>query len=47
LCAKKVYKGVAWNLWADKWLSGEDRSKSAAYAAGFDLIAIALQAMEY
>ena len=35
LCAKEVEKDVAWNLWADKWLSGEDRSKdaAAAYAA--------------
>jgi len=36
LCGKEVCKGKAWNKWADKWLSGEDRSNesaSAAYAA--------------
>ena len=33
LCAKEVYKNEAWNLWADKWLSGEDRSKESASAA--------------
>jgi hypothetical protein len=33
LCAKEVYKDSSWNQWADKWLSGEDRTKSSAYAA--------------
>ena len=33
LCAKEVYDDEAWNKWADKWLSGEDRSKESAYAA--------------
>jgi hypothetical protein len=38
LCAKKVYKDIAWNKWANKWLNGKDRSKksaaaNAAYAA--------------
>jgi len=34
LCGKEVYDDKAWNKWADKWLSGEDRSKeTAAYAA--------------
>jgi hypothetical protein len=33
LCAKKVWDNKAWNHWADKWLSGGDRSKQAAYAA--------------
>jgi len=33
LCAKEVCKGKAWNKWADKWLSGEDRSKESADAA--------------
>lgn len=32
-CVKKVYKDESWNLWADRWLSGEDRSYSAAKAA--------------
>ena len=33
LCVKEVYKDPSWNQWADKWLSGEDRTKSSAYAA--------------
>jgi hypothetical protein len=35
LCAKEVYKDSSWNQWADKWLSGEDRTEAsaAAYAA--------------
>ena len=33
LCAKQVYKDKQWNEWADKWLSGEDRSARAARAA--------------
>jgi len=33
LCAKQVCKDEAWNAWADKWLSGEDRSEDAAWAA--------------
>ena len=33
LCAKEVCKDEKWNSWADKWLSGEDRSKETAYAA--------------
>ena len=33
LCAKEVYKDLSWNQWADKWLSGEDRTKSSADAA--------------
>lgn len=33
LCAKRVYKEVSWVSWADKWLSGEDRSVAAARAA--------------
>ena len=30
LCAKCVCADVAWNAWADKWLSGENRSEAAA-----------------
>lgn len=30
---KLVYKDKKWNLWADKWLSGEDRSRGSADAA--------------
>ena len=34
LCAKLVCKDAAWNAWADKWLSCDDRSAAAAAAAG-------------
>ena len=33
LCAKCVCTDVAWNAWADKWLSGENRSEAAAWEA--------------
>ena len=34
LCAKEVCaSSLAWNAWADKWLSGEDRTQAAAQAA--------------
>jgi nucleotide-binding universal stress UspA family protein len=33
LCAKLVCKDAAWNAWADKWLSSEDRSEEEAKAA--------------
>ena len=33
LCAKQVYKDARWEAWADKWLSGKDRTANAAYAA--------------
>ena len=33
LCAKLVCKDAAWNAWADKWLSSEDRSAWAAEEA--------------
>ena len=33
LCAKQVCKDEKWNAWADKWLSGEDRTAAAAAAA--------------
>ena len=32
-CAKEVYEDEKWNLWADKWLSGEDRTQRSAYSA--------------
>jgi hypothetical protein len=33
LCAKEVCASYrAWNAWADKWLSGEDRTQAAAKA---------------
>ena len=31
--AKTVYKDESWNLWADRWLNGEDRSKESAFTA--------------
>jgi len=36
LCVKEIYKNKEWNDWADKWLSGEDRSKESAYTARTD-----------
>lgn len=33
LCAKEVCKDSTWNAWADKWLSGEDRSEATAARA--------------
>lgn len=30
---KLVYKDEKWNLWADRWLNGEDRSKESAATA--------------
>ena len=33
LCCKAVCEDEKWNAWADKWLSGEDRSESSAEAA--------------
>ena len=35
LCAKEVCADLSWNAWADKWLSGEDRSVEAAKAAAW------------
>jgi hypothetical protein len=33
LCAKEVCADPKWVAWADRWLSGEDRSAAAAFAA--------------
>ena len=33
LCAKEVCADLPWNAWANGWLSGEDRSAEAAWAA--------------
>jgi hypothetical protein len=33
--AKLTCKNEKWNLWADSWLSGEDRSKESADAAAY------------
>ncbi len=32
-CVKEVYKDKEWNEWADRWLSGEDRTANAATIA--------------
>ncbi len=32
LCAKQVFKEEKWNIWADSWLSGKDRTTNAASA---------------
>jgi hypothetical protein len=36
LCAKEVCKDSTWNAWADKWLSGEDRSEARAARAAWE-----------
>ena len=46
LCAKEVCACRAWNAWADRWLSGEDRSEAAARAAAEAAWARAAQAAE-
>ena len=33
LCAKEVCEDKSWNAWADKWISGEDRTEKSAAAA--------------
>ena len=33
LCAKEVCADLSWNAWADKWLSGGDRTQAAAEAS--------------
>jgi len=47
LCGKAVYKEERWNKWADKWLSGEDRSRIAASAASAHSAASAYAAAAY
>ena len=32
MCAKEVCADLSWNAWADRWLSGEDRTQAAAAA---------------
>ena len=46
LCAKCVCTDVAWNAWADKWLSSEDRSAAAAWATAAAACATAWAAKE-
>ena len=33
LVAKEVYNDLAWDAWADRWLSGTDRSEAAVAKA--------------
>ena len=35
LCALEVYKDSKFKQWAERWLSGKDRSRKAAYAAAY------------
>ncbi len=35
LCTKEVYSDEQWNMWADKWLSGEDISRVSAESAAW------------
>ena len=44
LCAKKVCTDIVWTAWADRWLSGEDRSLEAAKAAWAATAAVAAAA---
>ena len=44
LCGKAVYAEPVWNAWADKWLSGEDRSLAAASRAARAALAAASRA---
>jgi hypothetical protein len=33
VCAKHVHHDKKWNRWADRWLSGEDRTRDSAVSA--------------
>ena len=33
LCAKKAYKEIKWNKWANDWLTNKDRTSATAHAA--------------
>lgn len=44
LCAKQVESNLTWNLWANRWLSGEDRTEIAARAAAMAFVAAAASA---
>jgi hypothetical protein len=47
LCAKQVCKNVKWNIWADRWLDGSDRTKKSAYAYAATATAAATAAYAY
>ena len=44
LCAKEVYACLSWNAWADRWLSGEDRTQAEASAMVAEASAMAARA---
>jgi hypothetical protein len=46
-CAMEVYHEPKWTKWAERWLSGEDRSKTAAAAAYIDASASTYAAASY
>jgi len=46
-CAKQVMKDNNWNTWADKWISGKDRTHDASYAASYAAYAAAYDAASY
>jgi hypothetical protein len=46
LCAKEVCACLSWNAWADRWLSGGDRTQAAAEAAAARAEASATRAYE-
>ena len=47
ICAKAVYHSEKWNIWADKWLSNEDRTDAAAADAATDAADAATDAAAY
>lgn len=46
LCALTVNRSELWERWAERWLSGEDRSKTAAWATWAEAAAQAAEAEE-
>ena len=49
LCAKEVCEDKSWNAWADKWISGEDRTEKSAssYASSYASYTYASYAAAY
>jgi len=47
LCVKEIFNDEKWNLWADKWLSGEDRSERSANIAAYAAAVYAADAAAY
>jgi len=45
-CGMEVYNDLSYHAWAGKWLSGEDRSGKAAYAAAYAADAAAYTAAD-